>query len=119
MRENIPTAGKEEEAMGKKTKNVSQTALREREIYKLKEPHHYAVVMYNDDFTPMDFVVEILTTVFRKSQAEAVELMMSVHKGGEAVVGRYTYDIAASKRNRAMSLAKAAGYPFRVEMKEV
>lgn len=105
--------------MGKKSKTATDTALREREIYKLKEPHHYAVVMYNDDFTPMDFVVEILMTVFRKSQEEAVELMMTVHKGGEAVVGKYTYDIAASKRNKALTMAKTAGYPFRVEMKEV
>lgn len=105
--------------MGKKSKNASHTALKEREIYKLKEPHHYAIVMYNDDFTPMDFVVEILMTVFLKSQEEAVGLMMSVHKGGEAVIGRYTYDIAASKRNKALSMARTAGYPFRVEMREV
>lgn len=104
--------------MGKKTKNESGTALKEREIYKLKEPNHYAIIMYNDDFTPMDFVVSVLIQVFRKSEQDAVALMMQVHKGGEAIVGKYTYDIAASKRARVMAIAKEAGYPFRVEMRE-
>ncbi len=94
------------------------TAIRERETYKLKEPGRYAVIMCNDDFTPMEFVVEILVKVFYKSLEEATQLMLSVHKGGQAVVGRYTYDVAVSKRARAMEMAKAAGYPFRVEVKE-
>lgn len=104
--------------MAGKEKHSTGTLLREREIYKIMEPHHYAVVMYNDDFTPMDFVVEILMTVFQKSETEAVALMLTVHKGGQAVVGTYTYDIAASKRNRALQMAREAGYQFRVEMKE-
>lgn len=104
--------------MSKKPKDKSDIALKERELYKLKEPHHYVIIMYNDDFTPMDFVVQLLMMVFHKSEAEACELMMTVHKGGQAIVGRYTYDIAASKRAKAMAIAKEAGYPFRVEMKE-
>lgn len=104
--------------MAGKTKEGSGTAFKERAQYKQKEPNHYEIIMYNDDFTPMDFVVQILMLVFHKSEAEAFQLMLTVHKGGQAVVGRYTYDIAASKRAKAIALAREAGYPFRVEMKE-
>ena len=100
-------------------KEQSESFLRDRFSYQVKEPHKYAVVMYNDDFTPMDFVVELLKLVFHYDAGKAYELMMTVHKSGEAVVGTYTYDIAATKRARAMSMAKEAGYPFRVEMREV
>jgi ATP-dependent Clp protease adaptor protein ClpS len=106
--------------MGKKNTEDDNTGvgLRERMDYKLDEPHHYSVIMLNDDFTPMDFVVEVLKLVFHKTESEATELMLKVHKSGQAEVGTYTYDIAISKRSLAMSMAKEAGYPFRVEVME-
>ena len=106
--------------MGKKNSNVydTGTGIKERIDYKIKEPNHYTVVMLNDDFTPMDFVVEVLKLVFHKSETEATELMLLVHRSGQAEVGTYTYDIAVSKRAMAMSMAKEAGYPFRVEVIE-
>ncbi len=104
--------------MGKKNKGDldTGTGIRERIDYKIKEPNHYTVIMLNDDFTPMDFVVEVLKLIFHKSETEATELMLKVHKSGQAEVGTYTYDIAVSKRALAMSMAKEAGYPFRVEV---
>lgn len=87
--------------------------------YKVKEPKMYHVVMYNDDFTPMDFVVEILMSVFNKSEAEAFRLMYAIHRSVKAVVGTYVYDIAVTKAEESVKRAREAGYPFRVETEAV
>lgn len=96
----------------------SNTQMKEKISYKLKEPKKYKVLMYNDDFTPMDFVVDILMEIFHKSYEEAVVIMMNVHKGDRAVVGIYSYDIAKTKTEQAMACAREEGYPFRVEVQE-
>ena len=83
--------------------------------FKVKEPRMYQVVMYNDDFTPMDFVVEILIEIFDKTEEEAFRLMYAVHRGTKASVGVYVYDIACTKADEAVKRAREAGYPFRVE----
>lgn len=84
-----------------------------RERIKVKEPRQYQVVMHNDDFTTMDFVVDILKAVFGKESAEAMALMLAIHHAGKAVVGVYTYDIAASKAEKAMAMARDEGFPLR------
>ncbi|MCR5503739.1 MAG: ATP-dependent Clp protease adaptor ClpS [Lachnospiraceae bacterium] len=96
----------------------TQGAFKEKTKTKVTEPKKYSVIMYNDDFTTMEFVVEILISIFRKDRAEAERLMLLVHRTGSAVVGQYSYDIAATKVNAALSRAKEAGYPFRVTMEE-
>ena len=78
-----------------------QSSFKEKERTELREPRRFKVTIYNDDFTTMEFVVKILTTVFYKSTAEAEALMMQVHKSQSAVVGIYTYDIAQSKVQKA------------------
>lgn len=83
---------------------------------KLKEPSLYKVVMLNDDFTPMDFVVDILVHIFDKAHPEAVELMMKVHKEGQAVVATYPYDVARTKQRQAIDLARAQNYPFNIRL---
>ena len=93
-----------------------QTSVKEREDIKLKEPRRYKVIIHNDDFTTMDFVVMILTTVFFKSLAEAKTLMLQVHHSGRSVVGTYTYDIALSKVNKATNMAREEGFPLRLSM---
>lgn len=85
----------------------------------VREPRHYRVIMHNDDFTPMDFVVEILEEIFHKAQPEAVHLMMMVHESGRAAVGAYPYDIAATKVRKAAARAEAENYPFRMTIEEV
>lgn len=89
---------------------------RQREMTRrsLKKPDQYMVIMHNDDFTTMDFVVKVLKTVFRKSEADAETLMMTVHKSGSAIVGIYTYDIALSKVNIATAMARQEGFPFKM-----
>lgn len=95
-----------------------QGALKEKGKTKIKTPKRYVVIMHNDDFTPMDFVVDILMTIFHKKYEEAVSIMMMIHKGNRGIVGTYSYDIAKSKAERAMAAAKKEGYPFRVTVEE-
>ena len=64
----------------------------------------------------MDFVVEVLVSIFNKSQDDAQNLMTTVHKNGSAVIGTYTYDIAVSRTNLTRSIAKKNGFPLRVEV---
>lgn len=91
-----------------------QSQIRERTHFELKEPRRYKVTIYNDDFTPMQFVVKILVQVFFKSEPEAEHLMLQVHHSVKAVVGIYTYDTAVSKVLKATSMAREEGYPLRL-----
>ena len=75
---------------------------------------HFKVIIFNDDFTTMEFVVKILTTIFFKSAAEAETLMLQVHKSQSAVVGIYTYDIAQSKVQKATRMAREENFPLRL-----
>ena len=84
----------------------------------VKEPKRYHVIMHNDDYTPMDFVVQVLLEVFNKKRDAAVMLMMTVHKGGKACVGTYSYDIAMTKIRTVTELARKEGYPFRLTAEE-
>jgi ATP-dependent Clp protease adaptor protein ClpS len=93
-------------------------AVQEKTFTKIKEPGKYNVVMHNDDFTTMEFVVEVLEDIFHKNSMEAEILMLTVHKSGKAVIGSYPYDIAVSKVNTAISRAKSAGFPFRMTVEE-
>ncbi len=91
-----------------------QSSIRERQRTDLRDPQRYKVIIYNDDFTTMEFVVLILTNVFFKSQAEAETLMLQVHHSDKAVVGIYSYDIALSKVQKATRMARDAGFPLRL-----
>ncbi len=92
--------------------------LKEKSENKLKEPKMYRVIMLNDDFTSMEFVVEVLVDIFHKDEITAEQIMMRVHKGGRATVGIYPYDIAVTKTTKAMDRAKEQGYPFRMLVEE-
>lgn len=97
---------------------ATKEAVKERTNNKVKEPKQYKVIMHNDDFTTMEFVVEILVDIFHKDEVSANTIMMMVHKNGQAIVGKYPYDIAETKVNKAMARAKAQGYPFKLSMEE-
>lgn len=86
---------------------------------KPREPEMYNVVMHNDDMTTMDFVVGVLISVFFKPTAEAIELMMTIHESGSAVVGQYYYDIAQSKAQKAQRIARDNGFPLRVTVEPI
>lgn len=91
-----------------------QSSIKERQRTDLREPRRYKVTIYNDDFTTMEFVVQILTQVFLKSQSEAETLMLQVHHSDKAVVGIYSYDIAVSKVQKATRMAREEGFPLRL-----
>lgn len=90
----------------------------ERTKIKIKEPKKYKVIMHNDDFTTMEFVVAILNIIFNKDFEEANRIMMEVHKSGKGIAGIYPYDIAISKANKAMTMAKEEGFPFKLTVEE-
>lgn len=94
-----------------------QSNIQEKQNIDLSEPRRFKVIIYNDDFTTMDFVVKVLREVFFKQGPEAEQLMMTVHRTGQAVVGVYTYDIARSKVRKATDMARAAGFPLRLAYK--
>lgn len=86
---------------------------------KTKKPKHYKVIMYNDDYTTMEFVVEILINIFNKTIEQANKIMMDVHKKGMGIAGVYSYDIAITKVSIAMSKAEKEGFPFKLVIEEV
>ena len=82
-------------------------------------PKLYRVILLNDDYTTFDFVIEILKSVFRKSEEEAINLTLKVDREGSAVVGVYPYEIAYMKVEKTHTLARSAGFPLRARMEEV
>lgn len=92
--------------------------MRERQRTNLKEPRKYKVIIYNDDFTSMDFVVMVLVQVFLYDEAEANRLMLQVHHSDKAVVGIYTYDIAVSKARKATNWAREKGFPCACQLNQ-
>ena len=89
-----------------------------KEKIKVKKPKDYKVVMHNDDFTTMEFVVNILMTVFKKDINTSNKIMMDVHKIGRGIVGLYPYDIATTKVAIALGMAKEEGFPFNITIEE-
>lgn len=85
---------------------------------RLEKPKLFKVLLHNDDFTTMEFVVFVLEYVFQRSEAEAVAIMLKVHNEGIGIAGTYPYDIAYMKSQKAMNLAKAREYPFLVTVEE-
>lgn len=90
----------------------SGTDIKERQKHEVKEPEMYKVLLLNDDFTPKEFVVEILRTIFHRSRSDAWRVMLTAHTTGKAVVGLYTYDIANTKVGQSKQKAREAGYPL-------
>ncbi|TAL36718.1 MAG: ATP-dependent Clp protease adapter ClpS [Spirochaetes bacterium] len=84
----------------------------------IEEPRMYRVVLHNDHYTTMDFVVEVLVKVFHKPAAEATQIMLDVHKKGKGVCGVYTYDIAATRVDMVHRMAKEHEFPLRCSMEE-
>ena len=95
-----------------------QGETREKTRINIREPKHYKVIMHNDDFTTMEFVVNILMTIFKKDINTSNKIMMDVHKLGKGIVGIYPYDIATTKVAMALEMAKEEGFPFNITIEE-
>ncbi len=85
---------------------------------RLEKPKLFKVLLHNDDFTTMEFVVFVLTYVFNKTEAESIAIMLKVHNDGVGIAGIYPYDIAYMKSQKAMNLAKAREYPLLATIEE-
>ncbi len=85
---------------------------------KIKKPKLYKVVLYNDDYTTMEFVVDILVVIFNKAITEATLIMLEVHKKGKGICGVYTYDIAVTKSNQVRRYATLNEFPLKCEIEE-
>ena len=85
---------------------------------KTKKPSMYNVLLLNDDYTPMEFVIMVLEKVFNKKQEEATQIMMHVHKNGIGVCGTFTYEVAESKCKSVMDMAKKNEHPLQSAMEK-
>ncbi|WP_455795343.1 ATP-dependent Clp protease adaptor ClpS [Clostridium butyricum] len=92
---------------------------KQKDKVKIKKPKNYKVIMHNDDYTTMEFVIKILVNIFNKSFIDAEKIMLDVHKKGRGVAGIYSYDIAITKVATAMSMAKSEGFPLKLTTEEV
>jgi ATP-dependent Clp protease adaptor protein ClpS len=98
--------------------NQAGGALKERIQEKTKEPSLYGVVLLNDDYTPMQFVIDVLESVFQKSPAEAYRIMMQVHLSGRGVAGIYPWEVAETKVDTLMTRARADGHPLQATIED-
>jgi ATP-dependent Clp protease adaptor protein ClpS len=80
---------------------------------KLKEPEEYRVILINDHYTTMDFVVEVLIVIFHKTLEDANRIMLDIHRKGKGVVGVYSWDIAATKAEQVHTAARENEFPLR------
>jgi ATP-dependent Clp protease adaptor protein ClpS len=95
------------------TKTVNNTG------EKLREPEEYRVMLLNDHYTTMDFVVEILMVIFHKSVEDANQIMLDVHRKGRGMVGVYPWDIATTKADQVHAAARQNGFPLRCTVEPV
>jgi ATP-dependent Clp protease adaptor protein ClpS len=105
-------APKHQPSPGEDTGVVTETKKKE----KLKRPTLYKVLLHNDDYTTMEFVVAVLREVFRKNEVDAIGIMLNVHKTGVGVAGVYTYEIAETKIRTTEALARQNEFPLKLSM---
>ena len=97
-------------------KNFSSLTLQEKP--KLKKPPLYKVIMLNDDYTPMEFVIYVLQTIFKKSYEEAKKIMLLVHNEGKGICGIYSLDIAESKANQVIEFSRVNQHPLECKVQK-
>ncbi len=84
----------------------------------LKEPEQFKVLLLNDDYTPMDFVVQVLENIFNRQPSEAYRIMMQVHTQGSGLAGVYSHEVAETKVADVVELAQDSGYPLQATMEK-
>ena len=96
----------------------TDNAVKERVQTRKQEPKRFKVILLNDDYTTMEFVVRVLETVFLKSPAEAFRIMMMVHVQGSGLAGVYPWEVAETKVETVTSMARHAEFPLRATIEE-
>jgi ATP-dependent Clp protease adaptor protein ClpS len=94
-------------------------SVKERTSEQSREPALFSVVLLNDDYTPMQFVVDVLEGLFQKTPSEAHRVMMQVHINGRGIAGVYTFDVAETKVASLVSLAREAGHPLQATIEDL
>jgi ATP-dependent Clp protease adaptor protein ClpS len=85
---------------------------------RVANPPRYKVVLFNDDYTPMEFVVGLLESIFKKNPSEATQLMLTIHRRGEGIAGAYVLEVAETKVATVHRLAEERGYPLRAGVRD-
>jgi len=114
----VPLRASDEGGDGEDGDGQSGAGLLTRTKPKTKKPSMYKVLMLNDDYTPMEFVVYVLEQYFSKSREEATQIMLHVHRRGVGICGVYTYDIAETKVNQVMDLARKEQHPLQCTLEK-
>lgn len=96
----------------------TETQINEKIKVNLQPPKLWKVIFINDDHTPMEFVIELLTTIFKHTATAAQELTLEIHNTGSAVVGVYTHEIAEQKGVESTSIARENNFPLRITLEE-
>jgi ATP-dependent Clp protease adaptor protein ClpS len=97
----------------------NETDLAVRKKKKLAEPEEFRVIMLNDDYTTMDFVVDILMLIFHKSSDEAGRIMLDIHRKGRGTAGIYPFDIAQTKAEQAQAMARQHEFPLKCLVEKI
>ena len=95
---------------------TSSTGIATKEKIEVKKPKLYKVILLNDDYTPMEYVVKLIKVVFMKSENEAVNIMLMVHKKGSGICGIFTKEIAETKVETVLRMAKSDQHPLKCIM---
>ena len=97
----------------KPLKDDGRATVLDREVQKVEPPPLYRVILLNDDFTPMEFVVVVIQEFFNKDRETATQIMLKIHLDGKAVCGVYSRDVAATKVDQVLDAAAKAGHPLK------
>lgn len=99
---------------------MSDTAVKTRDLVstRIKEPSKYKVVLFNDDYTPVEFVVALLMSVFKHSESSAKQITMRIHNEGSGIAGIYTYEIAEQKQMEAQIISRNNNHPLQIKVVE-
>lgn len=101
------------------SKNQREESVLERDSIEVEEPCLYKVLLHNDDYTTMEFVISILETIFHRSIADATKIMLNVHNEGIGIAGVYTKEICETKISVVHQLAKKNEFPLRCSMEKI
>lgn len=96
----------------------SGDAIKERTAVQKQDPTLFKVVLLNDDYTTMDFVIQVLESIFQKSPAEAYRIMLHVHLNGRGIAGVYPWEVAETKADAVISLARDSGFPLKAVVED-
>ncbi len=94
-------------------KDAEKTIEKTKQKEEVKEPDMYRVVLHNDDYTTMEFVVEVIMKVFHKSVMDATNIMLRIHKQGKGTVGTFTQDVAQTKAQQVHKMARQRDFPLK------